>query len=269
MKFSIDTSHHHLLWKIINPKNPSVDSYLYGTIHLRDKKVYFLIDKIKELIKDSDVFIAEYNIEEGDDMQILEYMQFPDNKTLYDFIAKKKVAKIRNSLKKAFKIDIENLKTFKPIAIENIITESIFNNDFSFPMDIELWNFAKENNILACGAESNSSQLHILRNLNLKTQLKSLIEISENTSKYKHKIDKLINYYISQDIAKLYKSSIKTLGSSKKLLAYDRNERIANTIEKYSNDKKVFTAVGAGHLYGKYGLLKLLKEKGFSIKGML
>ena len=148
----------NLLWKIFD-KNTNSISYLYGTIHLRDKRVYFLIDKVKKLIDSCDIFIAEYDLEDSNQPEILEALQFPDNKHLRNFLPTKKYEKIKKRLAKTFNIDIDRLGFFKPMAVENMITESIFESDYNFPMDFELWNYAKENGKTLLGAESTASQI--------------------------------------------------------------------------------------------------------------
>ena len=50
------------------------------------------------------------------------------------------------------------------------------------------------------------------------------------------------------------------------LLIYERNERMAARFAELAFEKTTFAAVGAAHLDGKKGLLRLLKMGGFSVK---
>lgn len=77
-----------LLWKIYKPGSNTI-SYIYGTIHLRDKRVYFLIDKIKEILNNCDIFIAEYDLEDSGQPDIMHALQLPDNKHLKNYINSK------------------------------------------------------------------------------------------------------------------------------------------------------------------------------------
>ena len=257
----------NLLWKIYD-RNSSHISYLYGTIHLRDKRVYFLIDKIKQLICTCDIFIAEYDLEDSEQPEILQALKLPDNKHLRNYLPAKKYEKIKKRFSKAFNIDIDRFGFFKPIAVENMITESLFKNDYNCPMDFELWNFAKEKGKIVLGAESTASQINIMKNLSVKNQVRSLIKISQNTSKYRKNINRLVGYYENQKISLLYKNSLKSLGRLKKILVYNRNLSITASILNQVNNGSVFVAVGAGHLPGEKGIIRLLKEKGFSVQPM-
>jgi uncharacterized protein YbaP (TraB family) len=41
---------------------------------------------------------------------------------------------------------------------------------------------------------------------------------------------------------------------------------MANRIAEFTNQHTIFAAIGAGHLGGKKGVLRLLKKKGFTVK---
>ncbi|HHB52709.1 MAG TPA: TraB/GumN family protein [Saprospiraceae bacterium] len=267
MKVEKSSKKQTLLWKIIDDDSKIV-SYVYGTIHLRDKRVYFLLDKIKDLIKESDVFIAEYNLDDADSSDVISMLQLPDGKQLKDLIPEKKYNKLNKQLIKSFGLDLDRVGYFKPMVIENMVTEMMFMNDYAYPMDVILWNFAKENGLSLMGAEATDGQIEIMRKLSLDQQIKSLIEIGKNPSKYRKKIKKLVSYYENQNLKELHKGSLKTLGKLKKILVYDRNIRIAKTISQHARKNKVFAAIGAGHLSGEKGILRLLKQQGFKVKPM-
>ncbi len=251
-----------LLWKITNT-DTGIDSYIYGTIHLKDQRLYFLMDKVEELIKTCDVFMAEYSLDDAGDESILQKMYLNDGRTLRSYIPEKKFLKLEKIIKKSFGIDLKLMENMKPMIIENMIIESLFQNDYNAPMDMILWNFAKENGLETVGAETTISQIKILDKIPIKPQIKSLIKLGKNPNHFKKNITKLIGYYLNQDIGKLHKNSVKSLGKLKKLLVYNRNDYIVASIEKYCSEKSVFVAVGAGHLSGEKGILRKLKNRGY------
>jgi hypothetical protein len=254
-----------LLWRF-KEKGSDNYSYIYGTIHLKDNRVYFLVEKLKDLIGSCDIFIAEYDLDDSNQSEIFEAMQLPDNKHLKQYLPDRKFQKLKKQFLSSFNIDLERFGFFKPIALENLITESLFSNDFNFPLDFELWNYARSEGKITKGAESTKSQIHILKNLSIKNQIKSILKIGYNLSKYKKKLTKLISLYEKQDLKLLYKSSLKPLGKLKKVLVYDRNIKIAESICDNVKNGTVFVALGAGHLPGEKGVLRILKKKGFIVE---
>jgi len=257
----------NLLWQFTDPESGRT-SYIFGTIHLRDERVYFRTKEVESLIEDCDVFMAEYPLDDAGDSTIMSALQFDNGKHLRNHIPNKKFDKLNEMLYKSFGIDLERLGFFKPMVIENMLTESIFDNDYEFPMDIILWNFAKENGKIVVGAETTKSQIDIMKKLSIKQQVKSLIDIGRNPKRYRKKIKKLIKLYENQNLRELYRQSVKSLGKMKDILVFKRNINIVESILQYSNNQKVFVAVGAGHLAGNKGILKLLKEKGYKVEAM-
>jgi len=257
-----------LLWKVTH-RETGVKSYIFGTIHLRDKRVYFRLDEVKALIEKSDVFIAEYPLDDAGNMDIMSALQLPEGKHLKSYISTKKYERLNNAIYKSFNIDLERLGFFKPMVIENMLTESLFENDYEFPMDIILWNYAKDKGKITVGAETTKSQIKIMKKFPIKQQIKSLSDIGKNTKRYRRKIKKLISLYEQQDVRELHRKSLKSLGKMKDVLVHKRNISIVETFDKYAVDKKVFLAVGAGHFFGGKGILKLLKSKGYKVKPIL
>ncbi len=254
-----------LLWKVIH-RETGFESYVFGTIHLRDKRVYFRLEEVKDYIDKSDIFIAEYPLDDAGSGDIMEVLQLPEGKHLRSYIPTKKYEKLNKAIYKSFGIDLERLGFFRPMVIENMLTESMFENDYEFPMDIILWNYAKDRGKITIGAETTKSQTKIMRRFPLKQQLKSLLDIGKNTKKYRRKIKKLIGLYEKQEVRELHKKTIKSLGKMKDVLVHKRNENIVETFDTYAIEKKVFLAVGAGHFFGGKGILKLLKSKGYKVK---
>jgi uncharacterized protein YbaP (TraB family) len=78
----------------------------------------------------------------------------------------------------------------------------------------------------------------------------------------------LLSLYKKQDIEGAYnyiKSSTSGLEDFEEMLIIERNQNWIPIMEKMAIEKATFFAVGAGHLGGEKGLIKLLQEKGFTI----
>ena len=77
------------------------------------------------------------------------------------------------------------------------------------------------------------------------------------------------HHWVSQgDVNSLYSITKKSMGKIRKLMIYDRNERMAQRVVEIHQLKPCFVAVGAAHLGGNKGLLNLLKKQGYKIKSV-
>ena len=107
----------------------------------------------------------------------------------------------------------------------------------------------------------------MLKAISLEKQWRDLYLFLKNPISSKRKLNSLFNAYMRQDIRSLYKSSKKGLGSSKNVMIYNRNKLMTEFLSsKMQLDQVSFAAVGAAHLYGKSGMLALLKRQGYQLK---
>ena len=84
--------------------------------------------------------------------------------------------------------------------------------------------------------------------------------------KHRKGLLKMTEQYQKAEIKKLYKSGLKSAKGLKKLLIYDRNLIMAERFYTHIKEQSMFYAVGAGHLGGEKGLLRLLKKRGLKVK---
>ena len=142
----------------------------------------------------------------------------------------------------------------------------VFQQDQSLSLDETLFALAKEKNKQLVGLETFDDQLAIMKNMKLKMQIKQLMGIVKNYKKFKKSLNNLTNLYVEGRVHQLYQMSKKGMGKLKKPLLYDRNITMANEFDKVVQEQTLFCAIGAGHLSGKKGVLKLLKDKGYKVK---
>ena len=133
-------------------------------------------------------------------------------------------------------------------------------------VDNFLWTMAGDMGNTRLGVESYMEQYEIMIKIPIQIQVKSLKSIAKNVNRFKKDLEKTCQLYQDQKIDKLYKMTKRQLGGLRQLLLYRRNERMSDAIHDMLSNSASFIAVGAAHLSGKYGILRLLKSKGYQIK---
>jgi uncharacterized protein YbaP (TraB family) len=108
--------------------------------------------------------------------------------------------------------------------------------------------------------------MNTFKEISLEFQLKQLKDICRNVNKFRKTLKKLSLSYKNQDINKLYKVSKKAMGALKYKLIYERNSIMTQNILKLSNNHATFISIGAAHLAGKHGVLRLLKDQNCILK---
>jgi len=254
-----------LLWKI-SGKNLPGDSYLFGTMHVSDERAFHAEELVKEKIRSCDAFALEFNIETADMNLKSDAMNLPEGVTLDSLISPKRFNKINKRFRRMTGLDLMQFNHSIPMQITNFITSIIFSNDRLKSLDETLFLYAKEENKILLGIETFEEQLEIMSKIPIKTQLQGMLKAFKSIKQFRKQALKMADLYAKADIQQLYKSGKKSLGSERKLLLYDRNELMADRISKMMKEQSIVCAIGAAHLAGKKGVLRLLKSKGFKVK---
>lgn len=236
-------------------------------MHVKDYRVHHFTDLVFPYLKQCDGFAAEFHLDEFATSNFQSFNLIKDDQHISSLLSEKKFEKIRKVLLKSFGIDITKFDRILPLFIINYISESVMVNSESLSLDSLLWQFASAQDKDMFGLETVDDQFRILNSIPLSYQLKSLLELSKNVSSFKGKIQRLIFLYENQRIDELYKASKQSLGKQKGTLLYNRNANMLDEIcSIMDNNHTLFVAVGAAHLSGKFGLLRGLKQNGFTVK---
>lgn len=253
-----------LLWSMSREDNVS---YIFGTMHVKDYRVHHFTEQIFPYIQKCNAFAAEFNLDEFAKANFQSFNLIKDDQRISTLISEKKFHKIRKSILKSFGLDLLNFDRVLPLFVVNYISESIMVSSENLSLDSLLWQYASGQNRNMFGLESVEDQIRILNSIPISYQIKSLLELSKNVSSFRQKIKQLIHLYENQLIDELYQASKKSLGKQKRILLYDRNDKMLARMSTIINaEKSLFIAVGAAHLSGKFGLLRKLKQNGYRVK---
>ncbi len=253
-----------LLWKIQSPHPKS--SYLFGTMHVMDQRAFRHKEIVEEKILECDIYAAEMNLDEINQAAMAETMDLDNDLGLSTLLKPKIYKRLEKLFAKQVGMPLSYFESSQPLLISNLLTESQLSKDMPLSLDATLWEFAKENEKVTIGVETFEEQIEILTNIPLDYQLKGLIDLIQNYKKFKKQLLKLTKLYEQGDIQKLWKTSKKQAGSMRKLMIYDRNKIMADRIANLASEQSIFASVGAGHLSGGKGVIRLLKKKGLKLK---
>jgi uncharacterized protein YbaP (TraB family) len=253
-----------LVWQFYK-ENSDKKHFLIGTMHVRDERAFQHEAYFKEAILKCDVFATELDLDEAASMDMLSVTTYPNGTTLSHLIPKKLYAKIDKVLKKQTGVPLAQFEIFHPIMVTNFFTESLLSNDRWQALDAVLWEFAKENDKILRGVETNEEQLAVLKKMTVEEQLKNLKDLVSNFSKFRKHINHLAQLYEKADISQLYKATKNSIKGGRQMLLYTRNDIMAKRLSEMADTHSVCAAVGAGHLAGQKGVLRLLKKMGFII----
>ncbi|MFZ1703742.1 MAG: TraB/GumN family protein [Saprospiraceae bacterium] len=249
----------------INKKDSNTSHYLMGTMHVDNEASYTYIGLAQKFIQKCYFYYAEMDLTSVNHQEMMEHFKFKDEEKLHHHFKPSHFLKMRKQILKSTGFDLQVLDDYIPFYIQTMLSEQALQSRNGLPLDYFLWNYAMTQNKILGGVETMEDQIHILNNIPLDAQIKSLRTTCRNMNKFRKKILWLNNAYQVGDIRGIYKMSKKNLGSLRKIMLTERNNRMLESMLQKMKEDSAFFAVGAAHLAGKYGLLRSLKKEGYKI----
>jgi len=255
-----------LLWEI-KTENSTNKSYLFGTIHSGDPRLFPLDSIIYKSLLNSEILALELNPKNMKDIEVLKKMLLKEQ-TLEDLYSKKNYKILKDFLSDSLNIPALMLKNMQPIFIEQLIDQSIIKNEHD-PIDIHLHKNALINNISIKCLETIDEQMNTLLSIEISNQAKNLItKVKEfNKQELLNEMDSLIVAYIKKDIELYLNKELEKTKKDKEEFVenfiYSRNKIMTERAVRIIDENKTFIAVGAAHLYGEKGMISLLTKEGF------
>lgn len=253
-----------LLWRLETPES-SRPSFVFGTVHVKAPFAFENLDPVLEAIRSCEAFAAELSLDEATQHVNLsnEILANAENQLLGN-LSEKKFQKIRAVILRAVNIDIRQHSYLRPMLLMNLLDEAFLPPATApYALDEYLWQLAKQEGKVMLGLETVDSQAEIMNKLAPKEEIAAFLHQVKNIRKSRQSVLKTIRWYQQEDIQKLYRATHHSLGNWRYVLLKKRNHIMADRIAEIAPQQSVFAAVGAAHLAGKEGVLRLLKLKGF------
>jgi len=257
-----------LLWQISGP-NVKGDAYLFGTMHLIQRDFFHFPKKLEKLVKKSDVLVMELP---GlpDPSEALSYVILEEG-SFFDFFSPEQTDSIlvwaeekMNFGEAAFRAAFSKMKPF--VIVQFAVQMHFIGKTESYEVSFEA--LAKENNVPIEGLETVAEQMSIFDKLSDKQQSEMVMESIREGDQAIETLETMQQTYADQDIDGLYQLIHEQGGiieEEEKQFLDDRNQNWTPKIKTYLADKNSFIVVGAAHLGGPNGLIRLLEKEGYTL----
>ena len=262
-----------LLWEI-SGNGLTKPSYLYGTIHMICKDDAALGDSLVAAIERSDRVYFEVDMDNLMEMlSAFKDFKMRNDTTLADLLSKEDYEKVKQYMEsKSALLPFSQLETYKPMLASSLLMESGIGCEESVAMEQLILEVAKKNRKRIEGLETMSYQASIFDSIPYKLQAQQLLKYVKDDgdkSGSDKQFDEMIEAYKEQDIEKLGKfvaTDDGGLGNYEDILIYHRNRNWVEKLKKIMPEKALTIAVGAGHLAGEKGVIKLLRKEGYTVR---
>lgn len=253
-----------LLWKIVPPNGGPV-SYLFGTMHVRDMRAFGWLETAKNHLAECDVFATEFDFSDADESALAAALRLPNGATLDTFLKPGAWKNLEVYCRRKLHIPAEMMRHQHPMMVMTALSTASLTDEFSHSLDETLWHHARSLGKTTTGVETFADQLETLHKIPFEQHLKSLTWLLKNYGRQKRRLKKMMNWYAEGDIQQLYQAAKKDAKGMRRILLYERNALMVKRFEEIARERSLFCAVGAGHLGGGKGMLRLLKKAGFKL----
>lgn len=252
-----------LLWRISSEDLKS-SSYLYGTIHVKDKRAFEFNDSVLSAFEKCNATALEVDLSAENIVQVAQKMILPDGLTLDSLFTPEEYQIIKSVVEEATGMDISLFNRLKPISLLSLVLNFKFANDMDVSVDEYFYKKAKEHDKQVIGIETIDEQLEVLENI----PTEFVVEFFKNIEQAEEDFEQIIILYRSAELGKLLKlmQKDKAMVMLQEDLLVNRNIKMTARISKLIHEQSTFIAVGAGHLPGKKGIISLLTEAGYNLE---
>lgn len=260
------------VWKISNGQN---ELFIAGTVHILPPAEFPLPTEFDKAYQQADSIVLEAKLPDPTDQQaqmaMIQKLAYPAGETLSQKVSESTYKELKQYLS-GLGLNLDELNGFKPGFVLSMMTvmEAHKAGLAGEGVDAFYDKQAKKDNKEINYLETAEFQLNMLANIGKDNEEKFILETLKEMSKFKPQLEQLIAAWRAGDI-KAIDSLILAQAKSKDPQGYqsmftDRNRNWIPQISEMLNDKdKELVLVGAGHLAGDDSVLKMLKDKGYSV----
>lgn len=259
-----------LLWKI-SGNGLAKESYLFGTIHIScdatlSEKVLTALDKTDQLCLELDMDDPNMQTE------MMSKMMMKDGVTIESLLSKDDFKLVDDFFKKQSGFSLKMMNSIKPFALSAMLYPKMLDCPMQ-SYETELMKVAKSQNEETIGLETFSEQLAVFDAIPYQTQVDELVKSAKSDlDRDKKELQEMLDLYKTEDVEALIQYTEKsdnelTSGFMDELLN-NRNKNWIERIEKIAKAKATFFGVGAAHLGGEKGVIKLLQKKGYKVEAV-
>lgn len=261
-----------LLWRISGKSMPR-PSYLYGTIHLKTRKLFNFPDSLYTALDNTEVFALEINPDSLNG-SLTEYLEKVINKKdtkkkkkekkLSEILTPSELRTLRENLPKDSDIDPEELTVKQAIFMKDrLARHRERKDDMATFVDAYLYRIARDKGKYIAGLERMEDQLSLLEDTVLDhVDPKKVASYFDGSMSVE---DRMVQLYMDKDLDGLQRVTGMMSEEQEDAMLNVRNKTMLRSMDSILQHHSLFAAVGALHLPGGKGLISLLRQKGYKV----
>ena len=262
-------------WRV---SSPTTVVYLLGSIHFADSSFYPLREIVEKNFQQADALVVELDITGIDPQQYSDYIRrhgyYPPGDAIQQHISKQSWQRLQ-ALLQTLNIAPETVTAKKPgLLIMDLTAAMLARLGYQAGEGIDLHFImqARRQGKPVLGLETLQQQLALLIDMPAaETLLQASLDEAEQAKTQLQQLEQAWKSGDEQALQQLMitqpEARYKNYRQINDALLYRRNDAMAANIRAMlAGDKRHFVVVGAGHLIGKRGIVRQLKQAGYTVE---
>ena len=265
-------------------------SYIVGTYHLAPSSFADSIPGMRHAIEETNQVCGELDMMDAfkpeNAARLMKAQMLPEGVTLSSLFTAEQLKRLNALLLEVYGTNLEDeafafqMERMSPVALSTSITLLSYMKDGNSynPMDLidsYFQTLALQNGKSVKGFETVDLQMNVLYGAPLEKQVSDLMCMVDHFEDTKTMVDLVTKAYFSQDLDQIEKVmeseasfDCSTSPEDTDILVDNRNRAWVKMMPEMMSEQPTLFVVGAAHLCGEQGVLKLLKEAGYTIEGV-
>ncbi|WP_179315205.1 TraB/GumN family protein [Winogradskyella undariae] len=252
-----------VLWKIEHSelKEPS---YVLGTLHVMCKDDFEISKKITQTLQNVDALVLEINLSDPKEIKAMqELMKNP--KKISDELSEQQFEELDTLVTNVMGVPLSNFDSYGLSILNTIMIQKMLPCKEIKSLEMELMTLATEKQKSIYSLEKVAEQMEIMRTAYPTDFALKQILLFES---YKKDFGEAIIAYNNEDITTavdLVSKDIYMDENATTIMQINRNKNWVEKMPEMMTERSNLFAVGAAHLTHDYGIIHLLRQKGYTV----
>lgn len=247
-------------------------SYLYGTMHTQDDRVFQFKDGVMKAFNEAEIYAMELNMDSVDQEALLSKLIMDSIYSLKTLLTTNEYKVVSDFFRDSLGQPLFMFEKMQPLFTSQMVALRDLEAQQTDALDIYFFKEAKKQKKQTIGLEKTIEQIDAFSAIPYEMQAKSLVDAVKDYGKEGElDMDTMIKYYVEGNLDKLLEMTTKEEDDEEMSKIFNdtflvkRNYNMADRAEPYIKKGSTFIAIGAAHLPGKEGVIKLLRNKGYKV----
>lgn len=268
------------LWQVQRGKTPP--SYVFGTMHVTDWRVNNLPPEIEKAFESSRALVLETKSKPGyNGWEYLQATYLGRRRTLSSIVGTELFRRLQDRASE-YGVPSSVLNEMRPWAVGGILTTPVSEHarqEAGVPvLDRALEKRALDEHMRVYGLEEPEDQVKALVAQSEEDQV-AMLEIAADliADQVDQRFEQMVRWYLDGDLDAIHRWALEVeaagnarlFSSSFVPMIVLRNQDMVDAMIEHLERGRAFVAVGAMHISGEDGVLRLLEKRGYRIKRVL